>query len=164
MLWVADSLTTVMHTNAICISLVCDFLNTEVQNSATWQLTSHQANRGPLLVVCNIHYCNLNGTHLKLLLKPTKINNITDIQYWEKNDKITGKQTSKQFLYCITDIRRNNTRWHNSYASYEQIEMSTKRLESQYMSENSIPDIKFLFIAALTSVGNVRLCALSRRL
>jgi len=60
----------------------------------------------------------------------------------------TSKQASKQFLYCITDIRRNNTRWHNSYASYEQIEMSTKRLESQYMSENSILDIKFLFIAA----------------
>ena len=35
---------------------------------------------------------------------------------------------SKQFLYCITDIRRNNTRWHNSYASNEQIEMSTKRI------------------------------------
>jgi len=35
--------------------------------------------------------------------------------------------------------------------------MSTKRLESQYTSENSILDIKFLFIAALTSVGNVRL-------
>ena len=78
--------------------------------------------------------------------------------------KYSGKQASKQFLYCITDIRRNNTRWHNSYASNEQIEMWTKRLESEYMSENSILDIKFLFIAALTSVGNVRLCALSRRL
>jgi len=27
-----------------------------------------------------IHYCNLNDSRFKLLLKPTKINNVTDIQ------------------------------------------------------------------------------------
>lgn len=39
MLWLADSLTTVIHTDAICMSPVCDFLNREVDNSATWLLT-----------------------------------------------------------------------------------------------------------------------------